>query len=70
MRNSSHSKPQPNRYLPTFESEHAPFKIITKKPIVPSDYEQSCNPRSRSAKCRIAVRIDYEDPHKKKMDLL
>ena len=43
-----------------------PFEIITKKPIVPSDYEQSDNPRSRSAKCRIAVRTECNDPHKNK----
>ena len=33
-----------------------PLKIITKKPIVPSDQEQKRNPRSRSAKLRIAER--------------
>ena len=31
-----------------------PLKIITKKPIVPSEQEQKRNPRSRSAKLRIA----------------
>lgn len=33
-----------------------PLKIITKKPIVPSDQEQKRNPRSRSAKLRVAER--------------
>ncbi len=33
--------------------------IITKKPIVPSDEEKHDNPRSRSAKLRIAEKIHY-----------
>jgi 16S rRNA (cytosine1402-N4)-methyltransferase len=33
---------------------HTPFSIITKKIIVPSDAEVTSNPRSRSAKLRIA----------------
>jgi 16S rRNA (cytosine1402-N4)-methyltransferase len=35
----------------------AELKIITKKPIVASDDEQRMNPRSRSAKMRVAERI-------------
>lgn len=31
-----------------------PLKVITKKPIVPGDDEQKLNPRSRSAKLRVA----------------
>ena len=34
-----------------------PFKALTKKPIVPTDQEIELNPRSRSAKLRIAERI-------------
>lgn len=37
------------------DSPLPPLKIITKKPIVPSDQEQMRNPRSRSAKLRVAV---------------
>lgn len=33
------------------------LKILTRKPIVPSDDELSLNPRSRSAKLRAAVRV-------------
>ncbi|MBQ7984256.1 MAG: 16S rRNA (cytosine(1402)-N(4))-methyltransferase RsmH [Bacteroidales bacterium] len=33
---------------------NTPFDIITKKPIVPTTQEQTMNPRSRSAKLRIA----------------
>jgi len=36
---------------------HASVKNITKKPIVPSDEEVAVNPRSRSAKLRIAEKI-------------
>lgn len=33
-----------------------PLKVITKKPLVPSGQEQKSNPRSRSAKLRVAER--------------
>lgn len=35
----------------------SPFRIITKKPIVPSEEEIAMNPRSRSAKLRVAEKI-------------
>ena len=35
----------------------SPYKIITKKPIIPDTKEQEANPRSRSAKLRIAEKI-------------
>ena len=35
-----------------------PFKLITKKAIVPTEQEIELNPRARSAKLRIAERID------------
>ena len=35
----------------------APFRLINKKVIVPSDEEQKQNPRSRSAKLRVAEKI-------------
>ncbi len=35
----------------------ADFKIITKKPVVPSPQEEAANPRSRSAKLRVIERI-------------
>lgn len=34
-----------------------PFKSVTRKPITPSDQELATNPRSRSAKLRIAQKI-------------
>ena len=35
-----------------------PFKVITRKAIVPSNEEIESNPRSRSAKLRVAERIN------------
>jgi len=35
----------------------SPFKIITKKPVEPSAAEQKLNPRSRSARLRVAERV-------------
>lgn len=35
-----------------------PFKLITRKAIVPSDEEITLNPRSRSAKLRVAERME------------
>jgi 16S rRNA (cytosine1402-N4)-methyltransferase len=37
-----------------------PFKVITRKAIVPSDQEININPRSRSAKLRVAERLTEE----------
>jgi 16S rRNA (cytosine1402-N4)-methyltransferase len=34
-----------------------PFKEVNRKPVVPSDEELEINPRSRSAKLRIAERL-------------
>ncbi len=35
----------------------SPFRVVTKKPIVPSENEQKVNPRARSARMRIAEKI-------------
>ena len=35
-----------------------PFKVITRKAIIPSNDEIESNPRSRSAKLRVAERIN------------
>jgi 16S rRNA (cytosine1402-N4)-methyltransferase len=34
-----------------------PFKVITRKAVVPTNEEIEINPRSRSAKLRVAERI-------------
>ncbi|MEE3369193.1 MAG: 16S rRNA (cytosine(1402)-N(4))-methyltransferase RsmH [Planctomycetota bacterium] len=41
--------------------EHAQLEIVTKKPIVPTTAEQETNPRSRSAKLRVARRNADDD---------
>ncbi|MFH1181163.1 MAG: 16S rRNA (cytosine(1402)-N(4))-methyltransferase RsmH [bacterium] len=38
-------------------AKKGPLKIITKKPITPSDQEITINPRSRSAKLRAALKL-------------
>ncbi len=40
-----------------FGRTDAPFRPVNGKPIVPSDEEQQANPRSRSAKLRVAERL-------------
>lgn len=40
-----------------FGRTEAPFRVVSNKVIVPSDEEQQRNPRSRSAKLRIAERV-------------
>ena len=40
-----------------FGNRHTPYKLITHKPIVPSDEEIARNSRARSAKLRIAERV-------------
>jgi 16S rRNA (cytosine1402-N4)-methyltransferase len=37
--------------------EGSDFRIITKKPAIPSDAEVKTNPRSRSAKMRVAIKL-------------
>ena len=39
------------------KSADAALKILTKKPLVPSDSEIATNPRARSAKLRAAERL-------------
>ncbi|MFD2208730.1 16S rRNA (cytosine(1402)-N(4))-methyltransferase RsmH [Virgibacillus halophilus] len=50
------------RHLPIIpESHEAPFELITRKPILPSEAELSINRRARSAKLRIAEKIKKWD---------
>jgi 16S rRNA (cytosine1402-N4)-methyltransferase len=42
---------------PYGQTEKSPLKIITKKPIVPTEKETKENPRSRSAKLRVAEKM-------------
>ena len=47
-----------NRYAPEAPQEAPRFKVITKKAVGPDDDELAVNPRSRSARLRVAERTD------------
>lgn len=47
--------------LPVMMDVHVKLKLITKKPIYPSDEEIKNNSRSKSAKMRVAERTSYEN---------
>ena len=47
-----------SRYLPELKENKKIFKVINKKPIIPSSQEIKLNPSSRSAKLRCVQKID------------
>ena len=49
-----------SRYLPNEEVSERCFKLINKKPILPSLKEINQNPPSRSAKLRYAIKINQK----------
>jgi len=49
-----------SRYLPNFQQNKKLFKLINRKPILPSKEEIELNNPSRSAKLRYAVKINHE----------
>ncbi len=50
-----------SRYLPNLNKNKKIFKLINRKPILPSSNEIKNNPQSRSAKLRYAIKIANED---------
>jgi 16S rRNA (cytosine1402-N4)-methyltransferase len=54
----SGNNPKGNRYQPEQEEEVKAFERVGRKAIVPSDEEIKFNPRARSAKLRLARRLD------------
>lgn len=55
---ASGDAPNANRYAPLSEKTTARFDLITRKAVGPDDTELAENPRARSAKLRIARRMD------------
>ena len=49
-----------NRYAPELKNGPKHFQIVNRKAIIPPDQELSNNPRSRSAKLRMAKRLSSE----------
>jgi 16S rRNA (cytosine1402-N4)-methyltransferase len=47
-----------SRHLPEVKQAAPSFRLLTKRPLTPSDEEMTVNPRARSAKLRAAERID------------
>ena len=47
-----------NRFAPEIEQPDPQFKLKSRKAIGPDDQELAENPRSRSAKLRVAIRTD------------
>lgn len=48
----------PSRYMPAAEQKPATFKAVSKKAILPSEEEIVRNPRSRSARLRVAEKTE------------
>jgi len=61
MLENSDKKPSGSRYLPdTSDTGKALYSLPSKKALTPTPEETSQNPRSRSAKLRLAIRTDAE----------
>jgi len=63
-----------SRYLPKTKEKDNLFRVVNKKPIVPSNNELKQNPSSRSAKLRFAVKekdiLNFEDEFLEKFNYL
>jgi len=63
-----------SRYLPKTKEKDNLFRVVNKKPIVPSNNELKQNPPSRSAKLRFAIKekdiLNFEDEFLEKFNYL
>jgi len=57
LKDSSGLSARPSRHLPAVAGAAPRFRLISKKPIVAGAAELAANPRSRSAKLRVAERL-------------
>ena len=57
LKNYSENK-NDSRYLPSRSEKKNLFKLIEKKPIIPSQKELNLNPPSRSAKLRYGIKLN------------
>jgi 16S rRNA (cytosine1402-N4)-methyltransferase len=58
FRRGSFNEPEENPYINT--KPVTELKVITKKPVLPTEKEMKLNPRSRSAKLRLAEKVMIE----------
>ena len=58
MMNEAGKAPRPSRHLPDLPEQPPRLTLISRKPITATDKEMDINPRSRSARLRVAERTD------------
>lgn len=60
LRRRSGEAANPSRHVPAANDDapEASFRLVSRKPIAPTDDEQRANPRARSAKLRVAERTE------------
>ena len=62
MRERSDQAPKPSRHAPPASPTEPTFRLISKRPLYPSEDEVANNPSARSARLRVAHRTDAPHP--------